>query len=76
MDKPPKAPEHGIVTLGGLRELFDKRKRGERLPDEWIEQAKWYLKHKRYWVIINPDDSWNKAVLKEAEQLFRALLAW
>lgn len=64
-----------MISLVGLRELFKERKKGKRLPDGWIEQAKWYLKHKKGWVAAYPDD-WNRVVLREAEALFRALVAW
>ena len=66
-----------ILTLSGLRDLWERRKQGLELPDGWLDDAKAYLEHKR-WACDNlggPIEmkKQRKLDLEEAEALLRCI---
>lgn len=57
-------PEYGIITLEGLRKLFEMKEEGKPLPEGWEEQLHNYLELK-----IRAIQKQKKTLEKEKRQL-------
>lgn len=64
-----------MITLLGLRELWELRREGKKLPEGWSEQAKEYLEVKEK-MVQEFGREWDKAQLQEAKAIIRGLYAY
>jgi putative DNA primase/helicase len=62
-----------VMTVGYMRELVEKRKRGDELPADWSELAQKYIKAKQKFIKKHNKDM-DKAQLKEFQELRKMLM--
>lgn len=65
-----------MITLNGLRELWEKRMSEQDLPEDWENEAKAYLRIKRWAVKNLGGREFDIKQLKEAEMIVRGLYAY